>query len=181
MSNTIPTTIIADADGLAENSDPAFIVLVIFRTEIEARNIGGALERLLVLTDSKENVCLYRESVMFQVEGYDDDPRELPEIQEVRDYFRLLTNEWPHWLWFLHREIGGIPLLLALLCDVQVIRNGDGSYGTAFKDITRLRETLHVLLHRETALFRAYDISPEDAMDSARSALAEFSFEMDLP
>ena len=89
---------LTDAEGLANYSEAAFIVLDITRREIESGNIASVLERLHVLTDSAENVRRYRESLVFQIGGYDSDPRELPEIPEVRAFFRSLAAEWPHWL-----------------------------------------------------------------------------------
>lgn len=35
------------------------------------------------------------------VGGYDDDPRELSEIPEVRAFFAKFYEVWPHWLYFI--------------------------------------------------------------------------------
>jgi len=163
---------LTDADGLANNSEPALIVLDITRREIESGNIASALERLHVLTDSAESVRRYRESLVFQIGGYDSDPRELPDIPEVRAFFRRLAAEWPHWLWFLHRGVGAIGLLLALLCDVRVVR-GAGSYGTEFLNQAQLAAAVADLLDRGNALFATYGITAEEAAESADSAVAE--------
>ena len=166
---------LTDAEGFAHNSDAALIVLDITRHEIESGNIASVLERLHVLTDSAENVRRYRESLVFQIGGYDDDPRELPEIPEGRAFFRRLAAEWPHWLWFLHRGVGAIGLLMALLCRVRVIRSTKGSFGTEFESILELQGTLADLLDRGNALFAAYDISESEAADSATSAVDELA------
>ena len=166
---------LTDAEGFAHNSDEALIVLDITRHEIESGTIASALERLHVLTDSAENVRRYRESLVFQVGGYDDDPRELPEIPEVRAFFRRLAAEWPHWLWFLHRGVGAIGLLMALLCRVRVVRCSKGSFGTEFESVSELQGTLVELLDRGNALFAAYDISESEAAESATSAVDELA------
>ncbi|HNC53746.1 MAG TPA: chlororespiratory reduction 6 domain-containing protein, partial [Accumulibacter sp.] len=166
---------LTDAEGFAHNSDEALIVLDITRHEIESGTIASALERLHVLTDSAENVRRYRESLVFQVGGYDDDPRELPEIPEVRAFFRRLAAEWPHWLWFLHRGVGAIGLLMALLCRVRVVRGSKGSFGTEFESVSELQGTLVELLDRGNALFAAYDISESEAAESATSAVDELA------
>jgi len=163
---------LTDADGLANNSEPALIVLDITRREIESGNIASALERLHVLTDSAESVRRYRESLVFQIGGYDSDPRELPDIPEVRAFFRRLAAEWPHWMWFLHRGVGAVGLLLALLCDVRVVR-GAGSYGTEFLNQAQLAAAVADLLDRGNALFATYGITAEEAAESADSAVAE--------
>lgn len=161
-----------DAEGLAHNTDEALIVLDITRHEIESGNIASMLERLHVLTDSAENVRRYREALVFQIAGYDSDPRELPEIPEVRAFLRHLAAEWPHWIWFLHRSIGALGLLFALLCDVRVLRQSE-SYGTEFVDDAQLVEAVTDLLDRGNALFTAYGISEGEAADSAESAVDE--------
>jgi hypothetical protein len=163
---------LTDAEGLANYSEAAFIVLDITRREIESGNIASVLERLHVLTDSAENVRRYRESLVFQIGGYDSDPRELPEIPEVRAFFRRLAAEWPHWLWFLHRGVGVMGLLLALLCDVRVVRQ-TGSYGTEFLDQTQLAAAVADLLDRGNALFAAYGVTEGEAAESANSAVDE--------
>lgn len=166
---------LTNAEGFAHNSDAALIVLDITRHEIESGNIASMLERLHVLTDSAENVRRYRESLVFQIGGYDDDPRELLEIAEARVFFGRLTAEWPHWLWFLHRGVGAIGLLMALLCRVRVIRSTKGSFGTEFESILELQGTLADLLDRGNALFAAYDISESEAAESATSAVDELA------
>ncbi len=51
-----------DADGFADDTDKALVILELPRREVESGNIAGALERLHVLTDSAANVLRYRES-----------------------------------------------------------------------------------------------------------------------
>ena len=166
---------VTDADGLADNSEPVFLIMNITRVEIETKNIASALERLHVLTDSLKNVLLYKESMAFQISGYDSDPRELPEIPEVRSFFCRLTAEWPHWLWFLARGSGSIPLLLALLCRVKIVRGKKGSFGTSFESVKELQDVLHDLFSRGNALFDAYSVSDDMVAESAESALYEVS------
>jgi hypothetical protein len=168
-----PRFTLTDADGLADNTDPAILVLDIRRRDIETGNIASALERLHVLTDSAEKMRLYRESLFFQVSGYDHDPREVPEIPEVRAFFRRLTAEWPHWLWFLHRGIGAISLLLTLLCKVRVVRGREGSFGTEFESMAELQNTLVDLFDRGNALFAAYAVTNLEAAESADSAVKD--------
>lgn len=168
---------LTDADGLAnlDDSERAMIVLEISRREIEDCNISSALESLHVITDSELNVKRFKESLLFQVSGYDDDPRDLPEIPEVRRYFARLNEEWPHWLWFLVRGMGSVALLLALLCKVKVHKHkGIGKYGTEFPDMQQLQDTIKDLFKRGNALFDAYPaIAQEEISESANTAVAE--------
>jgi len=97
---------LTDADGLALLKAPALLILDITKKDITTGGIGSVLERLHVLTDTRESVIRFRESLVFQVGGFDNDRRELPEVAEVRAFFRALTDAWPRWPWFLARRMG---------------------------------------------------------------------------
>lgn len=165
----MPNFIITDADGFAENDGPALLLLHITRNEIEECNWTSSLERLLVMCDTRENVLRYRESLVLNVLGFDDDPRELSEIPEVRQFFAKLANAWPHWIWFLHRDNNAIPLFMSLICEVKIHRAED-QFGTEFIHPDELNRRFGDLLERGIPLFEAYDIPPELAEASAMSA-----------
>ena len=162
-----------DAEGFADNTDQALVILELSRQEIESANVAGALERLHVLTDTAANVLRYRESLIFQVTGFDADPRELPEIPAVRRYFKALAAEWPHWFWFLPRHVGLLRLLLSLLCPAGIVRGPKGACAIEFHDREELLKTCRDLAERTQPLFAAYDIPAEAAGLSTASAIAE--------
>ena len=162
-----------DADGFADNTASALVILELSRREIDSGNIAGALERLHVLTDSAANVLRYKESLIFQVTGFDADPRELPEIPAVRSFFQALAAEWPHWFWFLPRHVGLVELLLSLLCPASIVRGPKGTCAIEFHDAEERLKVCRDLAERTQALFSAYDIPPEAARESTASAIAE--------
>lgn len=169
-----PTPIIltTDADGLANITEPVVLILMISRENIESCNIASTMERLHVLTDTHDSAHRFRDSLIFQVLGYDHDRRGLAEIPEVRAYFARLAHEWPHWLWFLHREVGMIALFMSLLCRVHIQHRGN-QMGTEFMDRHELSNVMLDLFERGNAMFNAYSVSPEDAKASAESAVRE--------
>jgi len=171
--DTASRLVVTDADGLAANTESAFLILEISRRDIEACNIASVLERLHVLTDSAENVRRYRESLVFLVEGYDADPRVVPEIPEVRAFFQRLVADWPHWIWFLARGAGSLALLFALLCEVRIVRVPRGTFGTEFLRNSQVVDTITDLLRRGNALFDAYGVTETEGTSSVESALAE--------
>ncbi|MDD5298783.1 MAG: hypothetical protein PHU46_17935 [Rhodocyclaceae bacterium] len=164
-----------DADGMASQDEPAIIIFDIAREEILAGDTSGALERLQVLTETAESVRRYRECLVFQVSGYDDDPRVIVEIPEIRSFFEKLAQDWPHWLWFLRRSIGAVPLLMSLLCRVEVLRDLDGGVATEFLDMGELKSCLIDLFARANTLFETFQISPGEIISSAQSAADELS------
>ena len=92
---------------------PDFLMLGVSRGEVESGDISGPLSVLQGMLD-RESAIQYCERVDICVGGYDDDPRELYEIPEVRDFMHKLDAEFPYWLYFLSK--GGSGLLVVLLC-----------------------------------------------------------------
>ena len=78
-----------------------FLNIINYRREIEAGNIEPALERLTGLQD-RDTAMALRQGVYFIVDGYNDDPRELWEIPEVRHWIALLDARWPYWFFYLY-------------------------------------------------------------------------------
>lgn len=161
-----------DADGLAANTAPALVVLEITRSEIERCHVASALERLHVLTDTAENARRYKGSLTFVVGGYDQDPRELPQIPEVVAYFRALASAWPHWLWFTVPKSGVFPLLFSLLCDGKSVPNPAGG-ATHLVDDAQIRATLLDLLNRGMPLFATYGFDDKEIEAALTGALDE--------
>lgn len=166
-----PTVRHVDAGEFAHCTDDAVVVLEISRKEIEGCDFGSALERLHIMADTRENALRYRESLFLMVTGYDHDPRELCEIPEVRRYFALLCDQWPHWMWFLSRELAMVPLLMSFLCSVEVVRR-PGAAGLQFVDRVELQTRLVDLHTRSTAFFATFSIEQEKVLASMDSAIA---------
>lgn len=54
-------------------------------------------------------------SMSFAVHGYDNDPRELHSIPEVRAFYASFLQAWPYWLYFCNLETEGLQMM-ALRC-----------------------------------------------------------------
>lgn len=160
-----------DADEFAQCSNDAVVVLEISRREIEHCDFGSALERLHIMADTRENALRYRESMFLMVTGYDNDPRELCEVPEIRTFFSKLSDQWPHWIWFLNRDLAMVPLLMSFLCRVQVLHK-PGAAGLRFVDGSELRARIAELHSRSAPFFSTFSIETEKVESSLRSAAA---------
>ena len=58
-------------------------------------------------------------SLVCCVDGYDDDPRELHCIGEVRRFVREFHRAWPHWLFFLCAQPGMSTIEVFTACCLQ--------------------------------------------------------------
>lgn len=69
----------------------------------------------------------YENKLMIVIDGYDDDDRELFEIQEIRDYFFTLDKLFPYWFYFLKRDVEQIhsplKLIAMLLVPCKIVAN----------------------------------------------------------
>lgn len=148
------------------------MTLKITRSAVEKRNIAGALEYLLTLTDSAENVYRFRGALRIRVEGYEHDAREPYRIPELRAFMRALTAEWPHWLWYLKRGEDHMLFLFSCLCEVQVTPGPDGDEA-CFADQEEFVAVLNDLLERTQALYEAYGISESEAAQTADLAVQD--------
>ncbi len=87
------------------------LTLMISREEIEDRNLSSALASLTILLQNSASVRKACEQVEVQFEGYEDDPREVFEIEEVRAFVRRLDEKFPFWLYFLDKRTTGLQAI----------------------------------------------------------------------
>lgn len=102
-------------DSTANVLDCDFLTLVISRQQIEAGEICEALGVLRQLLN-REAAIKFCERVEVGVTGFDDDPRELYEIEEVRNFVYKLDSEFPYWLYFLTKRGTGLSFILSCFC-----------------------------------------------------------------
>ena len=55
-------------------------------------------------------------TMMFAIEGYDDDPREIHSVPEIRRFYSAFHEAWPYWLYFcnLDTEIFRVMVMCCL-------------------------------------------------------------------
>ncbi len=88
------------------------IVLMISRREVEAGDIASVVFRLKPFLANREDAWRYRGQMTLVVDGYNNDPRELVDIPEVRALLCGLELAWPGWAYFFNQVDDSIKLLL---------------------------------------------------------------------
>lgn len=99
-------------------------VLSISKREVLESDLQSVLDRLKVFSVSREDVALYRGQISLHVAGYDDDPRELVDIPEVRAFLRRLADGWPYWAYFLCQVDHSLLLLASCAAGGEFPGNG---------------------------------------------------------
>lgn len=51
-------------------------------------------------------------TLTFMVEGYDDDPREVHSIPEVRQFYAAFHDAWPYWLYFCNLDSEELQMMV---------------------------------------------------------------------
>lgn len=98
-----------------KESDVEKIVHIISRKDVESQNTFEIEEFFSYLTSSRETALLCMQKVEFCIHGYDDDTRELYQINEVVRYVGKLNKIFPYWLFYNYTEGAWIKVLLSCL------------------------------------------------------------------
>lgn len=111
-------------------SDSGLVMLSFAKEDVEKRDFK-ALERYVSrLMISKEIAFGSQGKVEIIFHDYDNDPRELFEVPEVRNFAAEVIKRWPEIFYFLNREPPHHSLLLLALCAMSptiLDRNFEGS------------------------------------------------------
>lgn len=91
-------------------------LLMISRRQVEKMDIASVLNNIKPLLATREDTWLYRGQMVMSVDGYNDDPRELLDIVEVRAFLREFALRWPYWAFFFNQVDDSLKLLMACAC-----------------------------------------------------------------
>ena len=116
-------------------TDP--VILMFSRRQVETGDVDEPLELLRSLTADRRTAIEFCGRISLVVDGYNDDPRELFEIPEVRAYVDRLDRGWSYWFFFLSQADESIKLLESCLCDtIEVVP------GVTSVDMDQLEQSL---------------------------------------
>lgn len=121
------------------------MVLGISRKEIEAFDHINVLN---FLEGVKMKARKYEGKFNILVTGFDDDPRELHEIEEVRRYFDFLDRCFPYWFYFLIKTLpqkySPIKILITLIVPIVSVIKRDSQMQTVQLDIPKLQQFIRI-------------------------------------
>lgn len=81
--------------------------------------------------------------MMFAIEGYDDDPREIHSIPEIRRFYGAFHDAWPYWLYFCNLDTESLGMMVLCCLPSMAAMKVDGRPNVAV-EYDRL-ELLHFL------------------------------------
>jgi hypothetical protein len=142
----------------AEEKTP-FMHIVVRRTEVEQCNIDLTLQALSVLVEDRETALRFKGSVGLSLQGYDDDPRGVFEIQDVREFVAKLNARWYSWFFFMTKDMLISPISVIALCLCQYTRS---SFGLFIPVVQDLREFLWFHFGALRGICQVYNLSQEE-------------------
>src|ERR1017187_8430265 len=127
---------------------------------IATGDISEVLSTLKSLSGDRSSTMSAEGSVTLVFNGYDDDPRELESIPEVREWFAKLFAAWPYWSFFASRVDQTVPLVLTLLMPGQTVAGEPGMVGWEF-DPHALKPLLFKMFVHQNELIERLEIGEE--------------------
>jgi chlororespiratory reduction 6-like protein^ len=100
--------------GLAATTLDAFVAFLIYKEQILACDTSAIEEFMGAVFEDNDATIRRIGRVAFSVDGYNDDPRELADVPEVRAYFTQLNNTVPSFFYYL--EPASRQAWLAISC-----------------------------------------------------------------
>ena len=140
---------------------------MISRRQVEAFDIASVMTNLKPFLATREDAWLYRGQMTLVVDGYNDDPRELVDIPEVRALLQKLYQQWPYWAFFLNQVDDSIKLLGSCICGTRF--PGGGAVEI---DGPRVEEFLMHGFAGMNSVFEKHGF-PEDELESMSRGLVE--------
>jgi hypothetical protein len=134
----------ADFDFLSESGVDSLSV-IIDRNDIENSNVEPTFAVLKRLLQDRQTVEGFRGRLDIGFHGYDDDSRELYEIEEVRRFIAELDKKFPFWLYFLDLYSGTLALIHLCLC--RYWKRADGMLVLDERDRERFFEEHYVAVN----------------------------------
>ena len=136
------------------------VIVVCDSTEINSGNISKVLTALKSLSSDRSSAMSAEGAVTLVFHGYDNDPRELEAIPEVRAWFAKLFEVWPYWSFFASRVDQTVPLVLTLLLDGEAVVGEPGMVGWCF-DLDELKPLLLKMFGHQNELIERLEISED--------------------
>lgn len=169
---------------LAAKGPPANAITAItfMRDDVEKCNIREFTSAFDVQQMSSDVLRKFMGKCRFDIDGYNEDPRELPIIPEVRTFYRALYKAWPYWFFFAAVDTTVIvPMVLAYLSPALQIRL-DQPFGNSYGvDSNQINDFLHIALTQMNVPWNKSGL-PENALKERWNQIySVFGFSQRIP
>ncbi len=95
------------------------VSIIISRREVESGDISNSLSVLNNFNKDKQSIRRFCNRIDLSISGYDDDPRELWEIPEVKSYIQQLDIAFPFWFYFMSKQTGALKMIYGCCNEIK--------------------------------------------------------------
>lgn len=150
-----------------------YVVIQIMRESVDRCEPDFAVRKLAALTSTPDLVDAVVGKLVLLFDGWDDDPRELLEIPEVRRFYASLLALAPHLPLFLHDEpqLNQHSLLVCSNLPISIEHHDEGFYA-GFEDPEAAAAFCNGLIASGKAYLQQQGLDPERLSRPLANALA---------
>ncbi len=87
-------------------------------------DVSAILSALNQFFDLRENIVNAKGQFALVFEGWDEDPRDIYDIPEIRRYMAILDDEFPYWFYFHQLHTGMLKGICLCLCRIRKVPGG---------------------------------------------------------
>lgn len=103
------------------------IVYEFSRFKVEREDFSHFLSQFaLDKLPTARRLRLMMNSILFCIQGYEQDDREIHSIPEIRDFYRAFHQQWPYWLYFCNLDDDTLKMMVLCCLDSFVAVKRDG-------------------------------------------------------
>lgn len=130
----------------------------ITKDEVLNKNIQTIYERMKEEGSNELNRTIQRNTWEVAFEGYDDDPREIFQIEEIREWICKSVDEGLPWFYFVRTPDHVPTILVGLLTCYALVVNDDGTMAISNE---RIKQFIDKNLHNLREFCEEYKIPDE--------------------
>lgn len=146
------------------------LIAVVSRTDVESNDISTTLDALSSLLTDNATVRKFQGSVAVSFDGFNEDPREIYEIPQIRRFCTELDRYFPYWLYFLSTDDSSLKMITFCLCKVE--KKGPGLVTLDNMDLGRF---LHSHFTAMNELFDRHSLDTETNRAISENILRYFN------
>ena len=159
----------AAVDALSQ-LDTDWLGVVVSRDDVESKDISSTLDTLSSLLVDRASVQKYQGRVSISFDGFNDDPREIYEVPEIRRFCTQLDVSFPYCLYFLSMQDPSLKMFAFCLCRVE--KDGPGVVRLDEMDLASFFQSHFTAMNR---LFSVYSLDEETNRSISDSVVQYFA------
>ena len=168
---------------MSMNMNGDIIIYEFSRSAVEQGDFTHFLERFRAeKLPSGTPLRQMMDSMVFVIEGYDDDPREIHTIPEIRKFYQALHHAWPYWLYFCNLDQDGLKMMtLCCLESITAIKvDGNPDCAVQYNPIELIKSISEDFVHMNVMCEQA-GMTERGIYDRSKHVMEYFGFPYDVP